>query len=592
MSSGPGRRRPEPGTAPPTRRGRLALCLALLFAANLLPYAPSARAPFVFDDFPNILNNPAVRDAGAGRDSLLHLALPRLQARRPLAYLSFALNLRLCGLDPFYFHLVNLAIHICNSWLLFFLILSLLKILKGRGLSACALAGALLWSLHPLQVQAVTYIVQRMTLGATFFYFLALLLFLRARARNRLPLKAAWALGAVAAGLLGFFCKEILLTLPLVWLLVEIGLVPGQGPRFRRRSVIALGFAALAVYLTVAGIFGGQLFHEAEHYSRRFPEGLTARLLTQARVMVHYLSLLAFPDLSRFNLLPQWTYSSNLFVPPTTLPAVLAILALIGLSAWGLQRRTLAGFAGLFFFAALLPEAGLYPLDPAFDHRLYLPSVALLAGAGAAWVWPGRWRRARLALLLAAVACLLALTFRRNSIWSDEVSLWRDTVKKSPASARAWGNLAKHLTDVGQYQAAVLAGQKAVQLDPCAAEILSNLGGSYLGLKDFDRARQTFDQALRCQPDFEMAKAGLELAQRLQTMPQGPPAFPPPAVGDDAEGAGRLYRRGFSRLRDGRYLEGIRDLEEAVRRRPDFPEAKLLLEEAKRRLGENPDLIR
>ncbi len=568
-------------TSAPSRRRLVALCLALIAGLNLLAYAPSLYAPFVFDDFANILDNPAVREAGAGRASLLDLARPTLRSRRPLAYLSFALNVRGFGFDPLYFHLVNLAIHICNSWLLFALILSLLKILKGRGLSACALAGALLWSLHPMQVQAVTALVQRMTLGAAFFFLLALFLLLQARGRPRTAAQAGWALAAAVAALLGSLCKEILITLPAVILLAEPCLFEDPRPLRQRRRWLALAALFALGYALVALALFPEIQREFAHYSTKMPGPLSARLLTQPRVILVYLSLLLWPDLSRINADPDWILSTNLLHPWTTLPAGLLLAALIAAAILGLRRRPRPAFALLFLLITLSPESGVFPLDLAFDHRLYLPSTALLALSAAAWAWPGPRRGLRLALLAVALLLLGTLTFRRCATWSDDVRLCRDTVKKSPEKSRPWFNLALHLTDVGRYPQAIHAGLRSLALLPCSADAFSNLGGSYLGLRRYDQAEQSFGQALHCDPNYQMARTGLDLVRTLVANPGLISPFPPPAAAEDPDGAGKLYRRGYSRLREGRYAEAVRDLEAAVKLRPSFGEAASLLDQAR-----------
>ena len=567
---------------PSSRFNPILLCLLILAGLNALAYAPSLYAPFVFDDFINIVENPAMREAGSGQASLLALAQPRLYSRRPLAYLSFALNLRLFGLDPLPFHALNLLIHICNSFLVFGLLLVALRSREWRGFSTRApwlgvVSGALLWSLHPVQVQAVTYIVQRMTSMATLFYLLALFLAVQARRQFRSSLKITLGLGAAAITLLGFMTKEILVTLPLALLLAEFCLFDDPRPLRQRKSWLIPAVLALAAYAALLVLYGPEILREIGIYSKKFTLGTGDRLLTQARVIAHYLSLLAWPDPSRLNLDPQWTMSKGLFLPKVTFPALVFILGLVVLGFRWLKTRPLAALALLFFFLALLPEAGFFPLDPGFDHRLYLPSVAILALAGAAWTRPGPWRKARLSLFALSVIFLGALTFSRNLTWSDDVRLWQDTVKKSPGSVRAWTNLAKHLTDLGRYPEAIFAGRKAIALEPCATDALSNLGGAWLGLREFAAARQSFAQALKCDPNYETARAGLDLADQLEQDLHFPSPLPPPAEADDPTGAGWRFRRGFSRMRDRRYAEAVRNLKRATRLQPDFGEAYLFL---------------
>lgn len=566
------------------RRAPLIFGLALLAGANLLVYLPSLTAPFYFDDFQNIVDHPAVARAGSGESSLLSVARPSPRSRRPLAYLSFALNLRLFGLDPLPFHAVNLIIHLANSFLVFGLLRKLLQTqtlqpLERIAPGPAALAGALFWSVHPVHTQAVTYLVQRMTSLAALFYLLALWLTLQGRSQARRGRKLGCFCAAGLAALGGFGVKEIILTLPLVLLLAEFSLFPATDPRQRKKFRWFLAGGLLAVYALLFLLYGPEVWRESRIYSQRIHLGLADRLLTQARVIVNYLTLLAWPAPARLNLYPQWDMSTSLFQPAVTFPALLFVLGVAGLGLAWLKRLPLAGFAVLFFLVALLPEAGIFPLDPSFEHRLYLPSVGLLALGGARWVKPGPAPRLRHALFGFSVVALGALTFLRNCTWTDEVRLWQDTVKKSPGSVLAWTNLAGHLVDLGRYPPARFAAQRALELQPCTAMALSNLGAAYLGAGRFAEAREVFARLKECGAEAD-ARAGLELAAELERDSAFPTVFPPAAPAEGLTEAERRFRRGFSRMREHRYAEAVRDLSAAVRLKPDLAVAYVLLSKA------------
>jgi len=493
------------------RKSSLILCLALVAVLETLTYLPSLHAPFILDDYFNILENPDVIRVGLGHASLLALARPSLRSRRTLADVSFALNLRAFGQAPFSFHVVNLVIHILNTWLVFALILTLLQILKGRGLSTRgdllpALAGALFWSLHPVQVQAVTYIVQRMTSLATLFYLLCLWLWLLARTQPRPTAKIGLGCLVLIAAGIGSLCKEILFTLPLAILLAEVALFVKDKALLRRWLLIAglvlAGYAGFLIWL------GPALLQQVRANVDPLASGIggtwAGRLLTQPRVIWHYLSLLAFPHLSRLSLDPEWTLSSGLLQPWTTLPALLWLATSAGLALAWLRRRPLAAGGALFFLLALAPESML-PLDPVFDHRLYLPSTLLLGAIGAGLSRPGRLRRARLAFLGLCLVCLGILTHERNTAFRDEVRIWRDTVKKSPHQARAWTNLAAAYASESLSSRALHGYLAAVRLNPGNWNAYLNLSDLYLNSGHLAQARAAAERALALHPGQPLA---------------------------------------------------------------------------------------
>jgi len=491
---------------------RLKLGLALVFLAglNTAAYWPSLRAPFLFDDYFNILENADVWRVGMGYAPLYKLAWPRWPLRRPLANLSFALNLRCFGPDPFSFHLVNLIIHLLNASMVFFLIRKVIQLRSGKAGAALLppLAGALFWSLHPLQTQAITYVVQRMTSLAAFFYLLAFFFWISARSRPGWPARLGWMLAALASAGLGFLVKETLVTLPLVIVLWELVLKETDRPFRKRLLALAPAAAVLAAYAVGLLVCLPRLNLDVSDNVSRFYAAWGEKLLSQPRVIWHYLSLLAFPLVSRLNLDPAWTGSASLFVPWTTLPAWLALIgALLSVAVKSGSRPTPL-FVLLFFLLVLLPES-VIPMDPIFEHRLYLPSVALLGASGAALAWPGSRQRERRVLLAVSLVFLSILTFSRNQLWTNELSLWRDAVKKAPRKARPWVGLAQANLQRNQIQTALQAYQQAAKLDPNDFLTGFNLTLLYLELGDHRQARLVAERMYHLKPENPFALLAL-----------------------------------------------------------------------------------
>ncbi|WP_248341115.1 tetratricopeptide repeat protein [Anaeromyxobacter paludicola] len=509
-------------------RGALALLgVALLGAAA---YANTFQVPFVADDLSSIVDNGLVRDlasylpGGGGYAAARH---------RYVTYLTFALNYRLGGLEVAGYHLVNLLVHLANAALLFALVrgLFLAPRLARSALAprrdAVALLAAALFVAHPLQTGAVTYVVQRLASLATLFYLLAAALYLSWRLRREAGLAAPGRyLGALLATLVAMKTKEIAFTLPLALLLLEASFFGRPG----RRAWLGLApfLLTLAVIpLTLLAPAGGAGLAGAEAAVRAGAWSRHDYLVTQVAVVGTYLRLLVLPVGQ--NLDHDYPLQTTLFAPALAGP-VAAIAGLLGLAA-ALYRRTgpraargldpawrLVGFGILWFFLALAVESSVVPIDDLiFEHRVYLPSAGLLAGAAAAAVLGvsrlrPAWRRAGAAALVAVVLALATATFLRNRTWSSAVSLWTDAAAKSPAKARARLNLGKALVEAGRPGDALPEYAAALRLDPGSPDLRNDLGVALLQLGRYDEAIAQLRLAVQLAPDYADAHTNLGMA--------------------------------------------------------------------------------
>ena len=323
------------------------LAVILLYVLGFAIYLNSFSVPFVFDDHPNIRDNPSVRLKAFDASGLRTAAFESRSARRPIANISFALNYFAGGYDVKGYHLVNILIHVANGVLVYFLAIILLfrhrsitgmRQLSDRRVRLVALFAAAIFIAHPLQVQAVTYIVQRMSSMATMFYLLSLLLYLLGRQRTALVERSVFWLAALAAWLLALGSKEIAATLPAVILIVEILFFrdpartwPGINPGYVLFTIIvSVGVAFLYLGTEPAAAIAGQ-------YADR---GFTPaeRMLTELRVLVVYLSLMVFPFPGRLSLEHTFFVSTSLVEPVSTILCA-AFLILLIVVALRLGRR-------------------------------------------------------------------------------------------------------------------------------------------------------------------------------------------------------------------------------------------------------------
>ncbi|CAK0770272.1 protein O-mannosyl-transferase [Gammaproteobacteria bacterium] len=428
--------------------------LQWLFLALLatLAYLPGLDGSFTFDDISNIVFNPKIH--ATDLFSTLDALHSPFSSNRPLAMLSFALNHWRGGLDSSGYHLVNLLLHIANAVLLLRLSELLLNSVPSDGANVLyqkrqvAFWGTVLWMLNPVQVHAVTYVVQRMTVLATSFYLLALIAYVSHR-QGRLTLRAT----VVAIALcffLGMASKEIVATLPFALLLVEIIFFDGLS----RQIVIWLGGSALAIFAVLAWLY---LPNQWAGLFITLPDRNFSpweRVLTEARVLWYYLSLLSFPLPGRLLVsYENYPLSHSLLNPPTTLLAIVGLMGL-GVGTWQLRRRTpFLAFSLLFFLLASSLEASFVNIEIAFLHRIYLPSLFLTIGLLAAV--PLRFATRIMPLLLLLTVALAIGTQQRNESWVTEAGLWQGDLRNGDKTTRTILNLAIGLGDIGRAAEAI-----------------------------------------------------------------------------------------------------------------------------------------
>ncbi|HZF29674.1 MAG TPA: hypothetical protein VE907_11175, partial [Gammaproteobacteria bacterium] len=427
-------------------------------------YYPGLHGDFVFDDWPNIILNKRLQvdelTVDAARSAAFSMDSGAL--KRPVSMLSFWANYYTTGLDPFYFKLTNLAIHLLNGVGLFWLARLLLQrfaatnaALTPAARDAIALATALVWLLHPLNVTSVLYVVQRMTsLSATFQIF-GLVSYLLGRRRlergeSGFPLILA---GFAVFGCLAVLAKENGALLPLYVAAIELGLLRFSGvERAARRKLQAFVVVTAALPLLAAAVFVA-LDPEwllQQYQQRAFT--LTERLLTEARVLWLYLGWLVAPTRASLGLFHDDVATSHgLLDPPTTLAAIVGLVAVCAAAVRLRNRAPLFTFAVLWFLAGHALESSVISLELVHEHRNYLPIFGpLLAAAYGLWRvaarTPAMVRYAIPGVLLLACS---AVTFGRALDWSDLQTLQLASARDHPSSPRsnheagsALGNLA------------------------------------------------------------------------------------------------------------------------------------------------------
>ena len=416
--------------------------------------------------------------------------------------LSFALNYAVGGTAVWSYHAVNLAIHALAALTLFGVVRRTLRRTGGRcGERALPLAAAaaLLWAVHPVQTASVTYVSQRAESLMALWYLLTLYSFIR-WTDTAAPRRAAWAVLAVLACLLGMATKEVMVTAPLVVLLYDRVFV-SAGWRELWRWHGRLHGALTATWLPLLGLLRG-VGDRGAGYELGIAWWRYA--LLEGRAVTGYLKLAVWPHPLVFDYgldpadgAPAWPYVS-------------IILILLGLAIALLVRRPRAGFAALWFFVLLAPTSSVVPVafQPMAENRPYLPLAGLVVlavtGLHALLGRAGWW------VLGALAAGGMLLTVRRNEVYRSELALWRDTVAKRPASARAHNNLGTALEAVADGRPAAIAEYRvALRLQPDYAEAHVNLGNALARQDELTEAMAEYEAALRIRPGYAEAHNNL-----------------------------------------------------------------------------------
>lgn len=435
--------------------------LTTLFVAVLLvviwAYWPGLSGAFVFDDFAFIVGNPEmqVNESTLGAWVRAALSFPADHQGRWLSMLTFAANHYLHGLDPFGYKLTNLAIHIANGILVFFAMRALLSLwrtlrpsqaLPQPAAEFTALAIAAFWLALPINLTAVLYVSQRLESLSNLFVFIGLFWYATARnhvARTGKGYASMWLALAVSTPI-GLLAKESAILLPLYTACIELAFFRDTNTAESRRRIAWIYGSVLAVPL-IAGLYWLSTWVGTENsYTRPF--STSERLMTEARIMVHYIHWVLLPlpgDLTLYH--DNIRLSTGALSPPTTLLSILFIAATLAF-AW-LQRgaRPLVSIGILWFFSGHLLTGTIIPLELVFEHRNYYPALGLVLAVVSASATLAQQRRAWATFAACGVLLFsLYLTFTawRARDWSDPLRLAATEATLSPDSPRSQYELA------------------------------------------------------------------------------------------------------------------------------------------------------
>jgi tetratricopeptide (TPR) repeat protein len=601
----------------------------LIIAAGIWAYHNSFQGPFILDDVGTILKNPTIRHVWPIGETLLPPQGGTTVEGRPIINLSLAINYAVNGFHVWGYHLVNLAIHIAAGLVLLGIVRRTLlqpPLRQRFGMAALplALVIAVIWVVHPLQTESVTYVVQRAESMMGLFYLLTLYCAIRG-AESDSP--TIWYVLSTASCLLGMASKEVMVSAPLIVLLYDRTFVTGTfAEAWRRRWRLYLALAATWILLGYLVITTGNRGGSAgTGTGMAWP----AYALTQFWAVGHYLRLSLWPHPLVFD---YGTVLANRV--GEVLPGALIVTALLIGALVAVRRWPSVGFLGAWFFAILAPTSSVLPVasQTIAEHRMYLPLAAVIAMVvvGAFEIGKGLSHRRQAAVLgwVASVSVVVLFTFltiQRNRDYNSALTIWQDTVEKRPSNPRARNDLGLALVQLGKVQEAIGQYEQALRIKADYADAHNNLGLALREQGGLQEAIGHYEQALQINPNSAQAHNNLGLAlvqlgrlqeaishyeQALRIKPDL--AEPHYNLGVALQGAGQLQEAigqyaqalrikpdyadahndlGVALARTGHVQEAIEHWEQALRIKPDYADAHNNLGIAQFRLGRVQEAI-
>jgi tetratricopeptide (TPR) repeat protein len=568
------------------------LAAGLLVAAALGAFADCFQVPFLFDDFEAVTDNTTIRH--------LWPLWPVLDppgkltvGGRPVLNLSYALNYAVGGKDVWGYHAINLAVHILAGLALFGIARRTLQLPSmsrtfGDNATWTAAAIALLWLVHPVQTESVTYISQRAESMMGLFYLLTLYAFIRAAEPETMHTRA-WTAFSITACLLGMATKEVMITAPIMALVYDRTFLAGtfrEAWRLRWRLYAGL----MATWL-----FSALLMHNMGERPIGYGYGVSLwhYALTECDAITHYLELIVWPHPQHLD------YGLDMASSPLqVLPEGLIILALLAATAVTLVYRPKIGFAGAWFFIILAPTSSFVPVvvSPIAEHRLYLP----LAGPVALAVL-GLYRLGGKWSLLAPVALALVwgtLTFQRNIDYLSPLNLWKDAVDLRPDNPRAQTNYGIALLDSGDPAGAVEHLETTLQLSPTyprgqanLAKAENNWGNMLVNQGHNTEAIPHFERALKIQPLLPECHYNWGNALYYQGKLDEAIAHYKESIREDPNEADARNNWGMALLKQGHPDQAIPLFQEALQINPALAEAHFNWGRALAMMGHIPEAI-
>lgn len=508
------------------RRYRL-LFPAVAVLLTLVTFLPSVKDDFLnWDDSTNFVQNNEYR--GLGWTQLKWMWTSHLIGRYvPITWMTLGLDYTIWKMNPFGYHLTNVLFHAANALVFYFLALLLYRVAwrnsspeSERNVMLAALAGALIFAVHPLRVESVSWVTERRDVVSGLFYLLTILAYVRGFDGADRPIRRKLYWVSVAFFVLALLSKEIVVTLPVVLILLDLYPLRRLGPgRWTGKTGCKVWIEKVPFFaLTIADTAWALYIAQHEHsYASLANLGWPSRITAAIYSLGFYLLKTIVP----FQLVPFYTLSPNR-IDPWGAPVIISALVIVSISvaAVALWRKFPALLVIWIAYAVtLFPVLGLLDNGPQItaDRYSYLACLGWALLAGSVML---AWTKSELPWLLpstagAVVLLLFTLSWRQELIWRDSETLWTYTLATEP-SFLAYVNMGNVLMDRGDFLWAADHFRRAAELKPDFPSAHLGLGGAFVALKRANEAEQEFRIALQLGQSLPFAENGLACALALE----------------------------------------------------------------------------
>jgi Flp pilus assembly protein TadD len=484
----------------------LPLSLLLVVIAVFVAYYGTLDNSFQFDDVHHIHQSRHIRDF----ESFKNLDFWFSFSNRAPAIFTLAVNYKIGGLEVSGYHIFNLLIHIAASIAVFFFVGIVLGSgsVKNRYIidnkMRIQLFSALIFALHPIQTESVTYIVQRMESLAFLFYVLALILYVSFRRAEKSRYLLLKIVGFAFFSLLAILTKQASYSLPLAIVLMELYFIRDSKDRINRKLVASI--TVLLIIITVIGLVSDSLPRDLMAETSRLEY-----LLSQTVVIPKYILLLIFPSFQNIDhhiIVPGGFFSAS------SLLGITLIISLLLLSYYLYRKNHIfLSFVISWFFIMIILRSSVLPIsDLMTERRLYSAtlSIALLIPVLfyflASKFKDQSNKKYVVPVILSLITVLFAVaTIQRNKVWENELTLWTDSVSKSPEKFRPNYNVAEALKKTGNNDPALRFYLEAYRINPHSYGVCNNIGNIFAAKNDNEFAEKYYSEALRLNPQYPKA---------------------------------------------------------------------------------------
>jgi protein O-mannosyl-transferase len=488
----------------PSTRSEKVYCSMALALIGIFVYGNHLHNTFQFDSVAYIKNNLSLKNP----ESMLTLEFWASEFfARGLLSISMALNAHLDEMRPFGYHVLNLALHIFNAILVFYIFKKALLHFKnsiGKNDAAISFFAATIFLVHPIQTESIIYIISRSEVLASTFYLLGFLLFqtcLELHNRHSLLKKLILPLVILILILVGFSVKQTLATFPLIIFLYYISVCPLYSPMLK--FILNWKWQILtAVLLFLSLLLYKLLSDETFLIGPSRPDQMVGRekyMLSQPAVVIfYYLKKILFPI--NLNVDPDVEVVTHLF--SFSFISSIMMIAFIAYYLWKQEAWRFYIFSLSWFLIILSPSSSIVTLhDLAAEHRVYLalPGVIFILSYGLFDILKNQ--KSSILILCGMTLFLGALNIERNKAWKSELSLWRDTYEKSPGKLRPLINLARAHSIEGNIEDALRYYEEALSKGSGVFVVQYNLGELYLKKGRVEEAILRFESALQLKPE-------------------------------------------------------------------------------------------